>query len=72
MAGDQLRPPAFWAVAGCLVQGNVRMTHRNVLRAGSRGYPNDTAAAVLTMIRIGLDGWTARYPAMPPPWANRS
>lgn len=52
------------AVAVKLVQGNVRLTHRNALRAGSRSYPSDTAAAVLAMIRIGLGDRTVRYPAM--------
>lgn len=52
------------AVAVKLVQGNVRLTHRNALRAGSRNYPSDTAAAVLAMIRIGLGDRTVRYPPM--------
>ena len=52
------------AVAVKLVQGNVRLTHRNALRAGSRSYPSDSAAAVLAMIRIGLGDRTVHYPAM--------
>ena len=52
------------AVAVKLVEGNVRLTHRNALRAGSRSYPSDAAAAVLAMIRIGLGDRAVRYPAM--------
>lgn len=52
------------AVAVKLVKGNVRLTHRNALRAGSRNYPSDTAAAVLAMIRIGLGDRTVRHPAI--------
>ncbi|MCK6422829.1 MAG: hypothetical protein L6Q73_18245 [Aquabacterium sp.] len=47
-----------------LVQGKMPLTHRNALRAGSRSYPSDTAAAVLAMIRIGLCDRTVRYPAI--------
>jgi hypothetical protein len=52
------------AVAVKLVQGKMPLTHRNALRAGSRSYPSDTAAAVLAMIRIGLGDRTVRYPAI--------
>ena len=55
------------AVAVKLVQGNLRLTRRNALRAGSRSYPSDSTAAILAMIGIGLGGRTVHYPAMARP-----
>ena len=55
------------AAAVKLGQGNVRLTRRNALRAGSRSHPSDSAAAILAMIGVGLGGRTVHYPAMARP-----